>query len=59
MTKAPAASRSVLSFLGEETPMILIDPLMIPAAPAPAVARPTMNIGDEIVVAHMIDPTSE
>lgn len=38
--------------------MILIAPLMIPAAPVPEVARPAMNIGDDIAVAHIMDPTA-
>lgn len=54
---AAAPSTNVLYRGGEETSMILIDPLIIPAAPIPATARPAMNIADEIAAAESMDPT--
>jgi hypothetical protein len=38
--------------------MILIAPVMTPAAPAPAMARPVMNIIDERADAESTDPTA-
>lgn len=56
MARAPAASKNVRTFREVEMPMILIAPLTMPAAPAPEVARPAMNIRDEEVVAQTTDP---
>ena len=38
--------------------MIVIEPLLIPAAPKPATNRPTINIGEEIAAPHIIEPIS-
>lgn len=39
--------------------MMVMAPVAMPAAPKPAINRPTINIGDEIAAPHMIEPTSK
>lgn len=56
MNKAPAASRKDRSFRGDETPMILIAPFMMPAAPVPETALPAIKIVDEGAAAQVIEP---
>lgn len=58
MNKAPAASRNVRSPRGDETPIILIAPLMIPAAPVPEISRPAMKVPDVCAIAQTIEPMS-
>lgn len=38
--------------------MIVIPPEKRAAAPAPATARPMMNMGELVAAAHIIEPTS-
>lgn len=57
INNAPVASRKVRAFRSDDTPMILIAPLMIPAAPVPDTTRPAMKADDVLAVAQMIEPT--
>lgn len=59
MNSAPKASRKVRCPLGDETPIIRIAPLMMPAAPVPEMRRPAMNAPDVCAVAQMIEPHSK
>ena len=36
----------------------MIDPLIIPAAPRPAMARPTVSIAEETATPHRSEPSS-
>lgn len=57
MTMAPAASRNVLCWRGAASEIILIAPVMMPAAPVPETVRPMMNRTDEWAAADSMDPT--
>ena len=46
-------------FSGTEYPTIVMPPEKRPEAPAPAIARPTMSIGELIAVAQTMEPTSK
>lgn len=39
--------------------MIVIDPFIRPDEPMPAIALPTMNMGDDWAAPHSADPTSK
>jgi hypothetical protein len=44
---------------GNITEMIVMAPFPIPDDPAPAMALPTMNMGDETAAPQMTDPSSK
>jgi len=39
--------------------MIVMAPLMMPAAPSPATARPTINMAEETAAPQRTEPTSK
>jgi hypothetical protein len=43
---------------GRRPEMIVIAPIMIPAAPKPATARPTINIDEETAAPQSTEPSS-
>lgn len=45
--------------MGTELEMMMRAPLMMPAAPIPATARPTINMADEVAAPHKTEPTSK
>jgi hypothetical protein len=44
---------------GAQLDIIVIAPVMIPAAPSPATARPTINMSEEVAAPHSTDPSSK
>jgi hypothetical protein len=45
--------------IGTELEMMMRAPLMMPAAPIPAIARPTMSMAEETAAPHRTEPISK
>lgn len=45
--------------MGTEQEMMISAPLMIPAAPTPAIARPTINMVEDTAAPQRADPSSK